>query len=107
MNVAPPPLPSTRCFGSYCFAAYAFNLLPYLGVSRQAFVYHYMPALYYAGFLLGLTLESSLPGGRVPLVCGVLSAAFALAYLFFSPWVYAIQTTFGEQEVMRWLDSWD
>ena len=70
-------------------------------------MYHYMPALYYAGFLLGLTLESCLPVSRVRLVCAVLVAAFALAFLFFSPWVYAIQTSFGEQEAMRWLDSWD
>ncbi len=92
---------------SFCFAAYAFNLLPYLGVSRQAFIYHYMPALFYAGLLLGLSIETLLPVNSVPVVCGVIVGLSALAFVFFSPWVYAVQTTFGEQAAMRWLASWD
>ncbi len=76
-------------------------------MSRQAFIYHYMPALFYAGLLLGLVLEGCVPPAALPKVVGGLVAAAAAAYLFFSPWVYAVRTTFGEQAAMRWLDSWD
>jgi dolichyl-phosphate-mannose-protein mannosyltransferase len=92
---------------SYCFAAYVFNLLPYLGVSRQAFVYHYMPALYYASILLGLLIDGCVPAHKVPVVVAVLVGLYIAAYVFFSPWVYAFKTTFGEQAAMRWLSSWD
>ena len=87
--------------------AYMFNLLPYLGVSRQAFIYHYMPALYYASLLLGLVIDCVLPPQRVPVVVGVIVGLCALSFVFFSPWVYAIQSTFKEQEAMRWLSTWD
>ena len=46
---------------SYLFLGWLFNLLPYLAVTRQAFCYHYMPALHYAEVLLPLWLQGVVP----------------------------------------------
>ena len=53
----------------FCVAAYTLNLLPYLGVKRSAFIYHYMPALMYAEILAALTMDR---------VFGALGAAAAV-----------------------------
>jgi dolichyl-phosphate-mannose--protein O-mannosyl transferase len=45
------------CVVTFCVAAYFLNLLPYLGVKRSAFIYHYMPALMYAEILAALTMD--------------------------------------------------
>ena len=49
----PPPPTYAGCIPdhSFCLVAYMWNLLPYLGVTRQAFIYHYMPGLHYASLL--------------------------------------------------------
>lgn len=39
--------------GWYCFLCYLLSLLPYAGVARAAFVYHYMPACYYGEIMVG------------------------------------------------------
>jgi dolichyl-phosphate-mannose--protein O-mannosyl transferase len=33
---------------AFCVAAFFLNLLPYIAVSRAAFVYHFLPALMYS-----------------------------------------------------------
>ena len=76
-------------------------------MTRQAFIYHYMPALYYASLLLGIVVEACVPQRAVNVVCGVFVGLSVLSYIFFSPWVYAFKSTFNEQAAMRWLSTWD
>ena len=92
---------------SFCFTAYVFNLLPYLGVTRQAFIYHYMPALYYASLLLGLMIDGKMAPAVIKRNVTILVCVAVASYVFFSPWVYAFKSTFKEQAAMRWLRTWD
>ena len=90
----------------FCAAAYLMNVLPYLAVTRCAFVYHYMPALMYGELLVALGIEC-LPekyrnGAAVALI-----AVSAAAYAFFAPWVYTTPLTPDEVQARRWLEGWD
>lgn len=94
--------------GWYCFLGYVFNLLPYLGVTRQAFVYHYMPALYYAAFVTGAVLQLSVPTWALDkVVFPVFIALTVAAFLYWCPWVYALGIPNEAHTNRRWFSSWD
>jgi dolichyl-phosphate-mannose--protein O-mannosyl transferase len=95
------------CTGRYCFAGYALNLLPYLGVTRQAFVYHYMPALYYGSILVGVLMDMLLPRSLKSGVAAAVIAASAAAFLLLAPWVYALPITHSAHASRRWISTWD
>jgi dolichyl-phosphate-mannose--protein O-mannosyl transferase len=50
----------------FLFFGWLFNLLPYIAVTRQAFVYHYMPGLLFAEILVPLWLQGALPKAYLP-----------------------------------------
>ena len=96
-----------RFMGSYCTVAYALNLLPYLGVTRQAFVYHYMPGLYYATLLTAVTVELLVPERYRNAVVTTIVAAVVVTYVYMTPWVYGFPTSFEAHARRRWIKSWD
>jgi dolichyl-phosphate-mannose--protein O-mannosyl transferase len=46
---------------SFLALGWFFNLVPYVAVRRQAFVYHYMPALVFAQLLVTVLVEGVVP----------------------------------------------
>jgi dolichyl-phosphate-mannose-protein mannosyltransferase len=84
-----------------------FNLLPYLAVTRQAFIYHYMPALFYGVLLLCIAIEVAVPKQTATMLCTVLTLAAVAAYLFFSPWIYGFKMIMSRDVDRRWLSTWD
>jgi len=94
--------------GTYLFTGWLLNLLPYIGVKRAAFLYHYLPGLLYGILLTALLVDRApLPRtGRYQLVTiGVLLAA--AAFIYFSPWIYGLYLTIEEQQKRRWLRGWN
>ncbi|KAF6001784.1 Dolichyl-phosphate-mannose--protein mannosyltransferase [Cyanidiococcus yangmingshanensis] len=93
--------------GTFVFCGWLLNLLPYIGVKRAAFLYHYLPGLIY-GILLTAWLLDRAPVSRsmraqIAMIGILLSAA---AYVYFSPWVYGLHLTIEQQRARRWLGTW-
>ncbi len=91
---------------AFCTAAYLMNVLPYLAVTRCAFVYHYMPALMYGQLIAAMCVEW-LAGKHRAAAAVVVIAVCGLGYLYFASWVYAYPLPVTEMESLRWLDGWN
>lgn len=101
--------PFSRFFAvmGFCAVGYMLNLLPYLAVTRSCFIYHYMPALFYA-HIITATLTDKLAGKRwMPAALRVWGAVIVTGYLFYAPWVYAFALTPEGHARRRWLPRWD
>jgi dolichyl-phosphate-mannose--protein O-mannosyl transferase len=91
----------------YCLIVYVLNLLPYVWVTRSCFIYHYMPALFYAHIIAAL-LTDKLAGARwMPVALQVWAAVIVSGYLFYAPWVYSFPLTPEGHARRRWLPRWD
>lgn len=76
----------------YCLTVYVLNLLPYVGVARSCFNYHYMPALVYGEMLTALLLVDLLGGRKYGgAVARVLIGLAFVGWLYYSPWIYAFR----------------
>jgi dolichyl-phosphate-mannose-protein mannosyltransferase len=75
--------------GGFLFAGYFFNLLPYIAVNRCTFLYHYVPALFYGELALANSINA-LPRRVQRPLASVLVALIVLAFVIWSPWIYAI-----------------
>jgi dolichyl-phosphate-mannose--protein O-mannosyl transferase len=91
---------------SFCLLGYALNLLPYLGVARSTFVYHYMPALAFATILVARVYEQLTPLAYRAAVFKALVAAAAAVFVHFAPWVYALPVLPEAHDRRRWLPRW-
>ena len=82
-------------------------MLPYLGVKRSAFIYHYMPALMYAEILAALTMDRIFGPAYMPWASRVTIAIMVGGFAYFAPWIYALPRTPDEHASMRWFPRWD
>lgn len=90
----------------FLFGGWICNLLPYVLVDRAAFIYHYMPGLFY-GQLLTAAVVDLLPR-RIRLVIVTIAVATMLAALvYWSPWIYALPLTDAQNEKRKWLPRWN
>jgi dolichyl-phosphate-mannose--protein O-mannosyl transferase len=101
-----PPSPPFS-IRSFCFVAYCCNLLPYLGVTRQAFIYHYMPALHYASLMAAVVVEMVVPARLRGPVVAVVVAAAVLNFLWMAPWIYGWPISHDAHAARRLLSTWD
>jgi dolichyl-phosphate-mannose-protein mannosyltransferase len=90
---------------SILFAGYIINLLPFIGVKRVMFLYHYMTALVIAILFLVYVIENFSPSPRKTIL-GVLGLAAAL-FLFFSPLTYGTMLSDDAYRTRLWLKSWE
>jgi hypothetical protein len=90
------PPKQRRVYGKlvFCLVAFALNLLPYIAVSRSAFLYHFMPALMYAQIVAALYIDHVAAGRRRQVFRACVAAA-AVSYLYFCPWIYALPMSTG------------
>jgi dolichyl-phosphate-mannose-protein mannosyltransferase len=98
-----------RAFSSnltYLCLVWLVNLLPYILVSRAAFVYHYMPALFY-GMLATALVVDKLSGRYIETVIGYLCVIVFGVWLMFAPWVYALPCSKEWHASLRWMKGWD
>lgn len=94
----------------FLFLGYALHFFPFALMSRQLFIHHYLPALYFAVLLLALLFDlltaGLRPRFRLAAASGVIMVVL-LTYLEFSPLVYATPWTLKSCERARWLKTWD
>lgn len=93
--------------GWFLFSGYIFNILPYIEVARCTFLYHYLPALFYA-ILSVSNLIDVIPSLKVQRVVFLLLFAFVLtAFIIWKPWIYS-SSLFDDGHKWRQLygESW-
>lgn len=82
---------------------YFLNLLPFIGVSRVMFLYHYLPSLVFAILALAYLLDQH--RDRKKIILSVLAIS-ALFFLWFSPLSYGLPLEASEFMRRIWLPSW-
>lgn len=92
----------------YLATAYAAHLLPWLSISRCAFLYHYMPAYLFSSLALAWLLEAWLKS-PIKILCGLALAVIALSlvgFLFWLPFYLGLPLSPLEWQWRTWFRSW-
>lgn len=94
----------------FLFLGWALHYLPFYLMSRQLFLHHYFPALYFAILLLCSVFDflTSTLRPRLRLQIAVFLVVLAVwNYWIFSPLVYGGQWTKGKCLEAKWVKTWD
>jgi dolichyl-phosphate-mannose--protein O-mannosyl transferase len=84
------------------------SMLPTMVVYRSGPIYQYLPGLFFAQALSALSFDLLAPRGTCQNVLAtVICFALVVAFIYWSPWVYALELTAGEHLSRRWLPAWD
>ena len=92
---------------TFCFAVYGLNLLPYLGVKRSTFIYHYMPALIYGQLITGRIIDAVTPKKYLPHVTKAFLLLGIVGWMYLAPWVYALPLTPEAHDRRRLMPRWN
>ena len=87
---------------SFILAGFFINLLPFIGVGRVMFLYHYFASLVFAILALGYLLDKQNKKG----VFTLFVFFSILFFLFLSPFTYGLPLTVPEQNLLFWLPTW-
>jgi dolichyl-phosphate-mannose-protein mannosyltransferase len=92
----------------YLTTSYAAHLLPWLSISRCAFLYHYMPAYLFSSLALAWILEAWLPSkNRTLQILSLAIIAFSiLGFLFWLPLYLGLPISPREWQWHTWFPSW-
>jgi dolichyl-phosphate-mannose-protein mannosyltransferase len=82
---------------------YFLNLLPFIGVKRVMFLYHYLTALIFAILILCYLADKNKNSRKI--FMGIVIAAIT-AFLFFSPLSYGLPLSDEAYKVRVWFASW-
>lgn len=84
---------------------YLFNLLPFIGITRVMFLYHYFSALIFALLALGFGLDRLSEKNKKASWAGILILA-TLAFFYFAPLTYGLKRTTPQLDQLFWFSSW-
>lgn len=96
--------PKKRTFAAvFIVGGYALSLLPFIGISRVMFLYHYFPALLFALLALGYLCDQANVSRRSLSALGALAC---IVFIYFAPITYGLPL--GEQafSARMWLSTW-
>lgn len=82
---------------------YLVNMLPFVGIDRAMFLYHYMPALVFSYFSLGW-LSEQFNNKKVQYI---IIALVILSFIFFSPIIYGNALTSDQFHWRIWFKIWE
>ena len=88
---------------SFLLAGYAINLLPFIGIKRVMFLYHYAVALIFAILMLAYLIDKEKNYKKIFWILVVLAA---LSFIFFSPLTYGFPLTPNEYNNRTWFNGW-
>ena len=96
---------------AFLVLGYVLNLLPFIGVKRVMFLYHYLTALIFAIMILCYLIDKN-PFDKLrarknsrKVFTGIIIAAIA-AFLFFAPLSYGLSLSQRAYEARVWFASW-
>ncbi len=94
----------------FLFIGWALHYLPFYIMSRQLFLHHYFPALYFAILLscacFDLVTSSLRPRVRLQ-IAAVLLVIAIWNFSYFSPLAYGLPWTKTKCHKAKWLKTWD
>jgi len=83
--------------------AWLMNMLPFIGISRVMFLYHYFTALIWAILMLALIVDSS---GRARRAFMPLAGLALVLFVFFAPLSYGLPLSEKAYGLRVWFSSW-
>lgn len=89
--------------GWFLGGAYILNLLPFVGIKRAMFLYHYMVGLVIAIISLVYLIDQTKNKKRIFII--LLAVSFAV-FIFFAPLTYGLPLTEKAYNARVWLKSW-
>lgn len=92
--------------GLLLFVGYLFNFLPFIGIHRSMFVYHYASALVFAILIMAYLLDRIRNNMIKYLILGGLSLFFIASFIYFSPLTYGLPIGIKAIESRFWIGSW-
>jgi dolichyl-phosphate-mannose-protein mannosyltransferase len=100
--------PEQQYLPLYFATSYAANLLPWLSISRCAFLYHYMPAYLFSSLALAWLLEKWLKTSTqiLPGLALAIIALSMLGFLFWLPFYLGLPISPLEWQWRTWFPSW-
>lgn len=92
-------------------AGYILNLLPYIGIKRIMFLYHYLSAMVFSVIIFSFLVDKYLFKIKIfknnsILFLGILIAAGVAMFIYFAPLSYGLPLTTGAYESRVWFESW-
>lgn len=105
---------SLRFLPTFLITGYILNLLPFIGVKRVMFLYHYFTALIFSILILVYLLDTSTSSVQAKLttrksskwVVGALIAVSTITFIYFAPLSYGLNLSPRAYELRVWLASW-
>lgn len=83
--------------------AWLVNLLPFIGITRVMFLYHYFPALIWAILMIAYLVDRSPHRTRITLTLTALALA---TFVYFAPLSYGLPLSDGAYNARVWFSSW-
>ncbi|MCR4788867.1 MAG: phospholipid carrier-dependent glycosyltransferase [Lachnospiraceae bacterium] len=95
-----------RTAGFLCIA-YLAQYLPWFGVNRCIFIYHYLPAMLFAMFMMGYTIQKILQWNEKSkkFVYAFLALAIIMFFIFF-PVISGVPVADTWGNKLEWFDTW-
>lgn len=90
----------------FLLAGWLCNLLPYMLVDRAAFIYHYIPGLFYGQLLTAASFDL-LPRRTKYTLIVVFGTLMVTALVYWAPFIYSLPLTRDELSRRRWLPRWN
>ncbi len=90
---------------SFIIGGYILNLLPFMGIGRVMFLYHYMIALTYSILALAYLIDKE-KGKKAKITLMVLIITGAAMFVYFSPLNYGLPLTPDQYQNRIWIKSW-
>jgi dolichyl-phosphate-mannose-protein mannosyltransferase len=94
---------TTELLPLFLGGAYLLNLLPFAGIQRVMFLYHYMTGLVFAIIALVYLIDKTQNKKRIFSILLVISI---LSFIFFSPLTYGLPLSEKAYHARLWLSSW-
>jgi len=94
-------------YGAFLLLGYVVNWIPYIGISRVCFIYHYMPSLFFAILLAALFFDYFVKNWRAKQIgAAIIILTAAWHFWYFSPFTYGTEITTSQASQMEWLPAW-
>ena len=91
---------NTLCF---LLGGYFLNLLPFIGIKRVMFLYHYLTGLVFAILILVYLIEKQEHAKKIFIG---LAIASVVAFIYFAPLSYGLPLSTQSYNARVWLQSW-
>ncbi|KAI9225614.1 MAG: glycosyltransferase family 39 protein [Piptocephalis tieghemiana] len=96
--------------GGFLTMGWFLHFLPFILMSRQLFLHHYFPALYFAILLLAVLFDATtrrLPSLPRWSLVALIMIPILLSFVLFSPYTYGLKKSHAWCLRSKWLRSWD